>query len=151
MMLSRESGKGCDCVSGQPDAGAGSWTASYRALPHLLFALGGLRTATSRSRPGGGHRRVTSNSFINAYMQIPDRRAEAHAALQPLPTVPLPAVVLIEGLLELVDQNGEQIGMLDLFTESSTQVTGAGEIYPMSALAGQTFLPVDVYTRPYRR
>jgi|GEM_PF-3212141 len=113
-------------------------------LPHLC-ALGGCDPHRAVG-PAVVTGPLTSNSFINAYMQIPDRRAEAHAALQPLPTVPLPAVVLIEGLLELVDQNGEQIGMLDLFTESSTQVTGAGEIYPMSALAGQTFLPVDVYT-----
>lgn len=113
-------------------------------LPHLCGSGGCDAQRASGLSLGAGP--LTSASFIDAYMQMPDLRAAAHAARQTMPPIPAPGAALMEGLFELLDQNDEQIAMFDLFVDTGGQVAGSGDIYPTAALAGQTLVPIDVYT-----
>lgn len=99
------------------------------------------RVGTMDLQPGP----LSSNSFINAYMQLPDNRAEAHAALASIAPSQGQSR-FAAGLYELLGADGTQIGLLDLLVASEGALYGTGDIYPTSALAGQQMIPVIIAT-----
>ena len=115
-----------------------------RKSPHLC--AGGMSCDPSRGsptdlQPGP----LSSASFVNAYMQLPDSRAAAHAALVPV-APPQGQGRFSEGLYELLGADDSQIGMLDLLISPDGILYGTGDIYPTGALAGQSLIPVTIAT-----
>lgn len=113
-------------------------------LPHPcdgLMSCDPSRVGLMSQQPGP----LFSTSFVNAYLQLPDNRAAAHAARANVASLQSQGR-FTEGLYELLDADDTQIGMLDLLMAPDGTIYGTGDIYPKSALADQSLIPVTIAT-----